>query len=155
MNTDRPHEIGAPSAAEPVTIVDKRKRKRSAVTHSCPGGCGTELAARMFACGKCWRLVPHDMRQALIRTRPLKYLDAERLQAIHEAEDYLSGIAKGDGLRDLGWADTVDPVARATIAALEKSELSNQLGKACAVEYAKRKDMLPTALLPARHRGQR
>lgn len=139
--TDRPPATGAPSAA----------------THSCPGGCGEELPNRLFACTKCWRLLPHDMRQALVRTRPLKYLDAERLQAIHEAEDYLEGLAAGEAPA----APTVTlpdehPVTKATGAALDRAQRNEALGQACAVDYAKRKGQINN-LPPVRqrHRGKR
>lgn len=140
MNTDPRPATGAPSAA----------------THECPGGCGERLPSHLFACTKCWRLLPHDLRQALVRTRPLKYLDAERLQAIHEAEDYLEHLAAVE----LGWEPAAPPeqrddaITKATHAALQKSERNDALGQACAIAYAQRQGQLPNTRPAAQRVGK-
>lgn len=128
-------------------------RVPSAVTHSCPGGCGTELPNHLFACKKCFRQLPHDLRQGIVRTKRLRYLDAERLLAIHEAEDYLEGLAAGEAppAPKPPQADE-NPVAKATNAALEKAQRNDALGQACAVDFAKRKGQLTNLPRPAAQR---
>ena len=64
----------------------------SAVTHECPGGCGREIEAALFACKPCYKKLPYALREAVSRTRRLKYLHADRLAAVHAAEDYLDSL---------------------------------------------------------------
>lgn len=52
--------------------------------HDCPGGCGREIAADRFACGRCWHLLPEVMRRDIVRlsARPTPALFAARAAAV-------------------------------------------------------------------------
>lgn len=137
--TGRPPATAPPSAATP-------DMHPSATTHRCPGGCGTLLPARLFACDRCFRLLPHALRQEVIRTRRRKYLDAERLDAIHAAEDHLDRLAA----EELGWEPKPElpAVTRAVAEALEKRTVSERLGKACLIDYHRKQNEEKPATMP-------
>lgn len=56
--------------------------------HACPGGCGAVVENRLFACKPCWQRLPHDLRQRIVHTRKMHLLSAERLTAVHAAQDF-------------------------------------------------------------------
>lgn len=61
--------------------------------HGCPGGCGKAVPNRLFACQACWAILPHDLRQNIVHTRKMHLLSAERLVAVHAAQDYYAACS--------------------------------------------------------------
>lgn len=52
-------------------------------THSCPGGCGTQVPRHRFACRACWYRLPAAYRDAIRRNHRRK--TTAHAAAMHDA----------------------------------------------------------------------
>lgn len=130
-----PRPIPAPSAAG----------NPSAATHECPGGCGNHIESQWFACKPCLRRLPHALRQGIVQTRRRKYLDAERMAAVHAAEDWYEAQRNPKFKPKRGHADVMMAAAEEL---LLKADRSDQLGQLCAIDHHKRQDQEKARPLP-------
>jgi hypothetical protein len=60
-------------------------------THPCPGGCGADVPDRFFACDVCWRLLPRELQQPILRTSRKNLLDLDRRAAVTAASHFYRG----------------------------------------------------------------
>lgn len=58
-------------------------------THTCPGGCGRDVANARYACLPCWARLPVELRAAIIDTSHLGTLEARRREALVAAGSWL------------------------------------------------------------------
>jgi hypothetical protein len=54
-------------------------------THTCPGGCGTNVTLRLFACRTDWYRLPIDLRRPILDTAHLPLLNHSRADAVADA----------------------------------------------------------------------
>jgi hypothetical protein len=57
-------------------------------THTCPGGCGTQVAQHLFACRPCWSRLPRARRAAVMRGYDAGPLGEEHTTAMVDALDW-------------------------------------------------------------------
>lgn len=58
-------------------------------THTCPGGCGRDVANARYACLPCWSRLPVELRSAIIDTSHLGTLESRRREALTSAGAWL------------------------------------------------------------------